>query len=862
MNLLTAAVLFLGVFSACQAPPGEVLIEIQPAHPTTVDDLEMVILSESVDPNGKDAVSYRVQWFQSGTVRKDLDGAAVEADQTAKGEYWRVYVTPTDGTLEGPPASAEVTVLNTVPVVESVEVEPEVPRSGEDVQAVAMGSDVDGDPVTFSFSWSVAGVGTVVEGDTLAAEDTARNQVWTLSATPLDGEGEGDQVALELVIGNTPPEITSVDLTPTEPGTLDTIIASLEATDADGDALTATCDWQVGGVGVFSENVTLPGSSSLEPALTSKGGVIDVVCMPNDGVQEGEAVVSAAVTVANSAPSITGVNIKPDGVFEATTATCTPEGWVDVDEDAAGYVYSWTVNGADPGETGETLTGAHFDKFQVLTCTATPDDGEDTGPSFTSAEVVVENSAPSITAVTLSNAAPQEADVVGALVTGGVDDDGDTISFAYEWYVNGSLVANDTTLDGTWFDRGDTIEVMVTPTDGEEQGLGVMSNTGAAVNTAPELLSLTLAPAELYTEDTVAANLSVSDPDPGDSFTNTYEWFVDGAPVGAGTSSDSLSGATAFDKNQSVHARVTPSDGLDSGSPMTSTPVTVLNSAPGAPVLSLSPAEPEPGVDDVICEAVSATDADADPLTYVFDWLVDGAGWQGTSGQAGSSATFYKENIEPGSTLACSGFATDDEGAIGPTSTESLMIPGGWELVYEERFDSGEGGWTSPICSGVGCPAWSGGQMALLRSWNQLLSPSLGGAASAGTWAIQFDASMTTWTELAIRADVTAACWSDCTTTVAYWDSGTLNVQAEGGAAAAASLDFATGLSGDAVTIRLEADGVAGTTCLYEVVGETYSELLCATGSGPPPSGVLLSFSSPNATSESGTFDNFAFYTK
>jgi len=157
MRLFPVSVVLLGVLASCQAPPGEVQIEIQPAEPTTVDALEVVILSDSVDPNGKDTVTYRMQWFQSGTVRSDLDGTGVPADQTGKGEVWKVFVTPTDGTLDGLPASAEVTVLNTVPVVESLAVEPDSPETVDDVQAVAIGSDADQDPVTFEFVWTVAG---------------------------------------------------------------------------------------------------------------------------------------------------------------------------------------------------------------------------------------------------------------------------------------------------------------------------------------------------------------------------------------------------------------------------------------------------------------------------------------------------------------------------------------------------------------------------------------------------------------------------------------------------------------------------------------------------------------------------------
>ncbi len=50
------------------------------------------------------------------------------------------------------------------------------------------------------------------------------------------------------------------------------------------------------------------------------------------------------------------------------------------------------------------------------------------------------------------------------------DADGDTVSLSYAWYVDGSASsATGSTLDGsTWFDKGESVYVVVTPNDGDE----------------------------------------------------------------------------------------------------------------------------------------------------------------------------------------------------------------------------------------------------------------------------------------------------------------------------------------------------------------------------------------------------------
>ena len=112
------------VLAACNRPPGDHVVAINPSEPTAADDLMAVTPTPASDPNG-DPVSYLFAW--------SVDGSAwgtdqvVPAAETSKGQTWQVEVTPTDGKKEGDPATASVVIGNTPPVVLAVSFDPEVP---------------------------------------------------------------------------------------------------------------------------------------------------------------------------------------------------------------------------------------------------------------------------------------------------------------------------------------------------------------------------------------------------------------------------------------------------------------------------------------------------------------------------------------------------------------------------------------------------------------------------------------------------------------------------------------------------------------------------------------------------------------
>ena len=134
---------------------------------------------------------------------------------------------------------------------------------------------------------------------------------------------------------------------------------------------------------------------------------------------------------------------------------------------------------------------------------------------------------------------------------------------------------------------------------------------------------MTLSPTTAYTNDLITANAVFSDSD-GQTVSGDFVWHVVDSATGLDTvvqtgSDNTLNGASFFDKDDAVYVVVTPNDGVDDGTSFTSLSITIANSAPSAPSVSISPDPAESGVDDLVCTVdVLSNDADGDTIALKF----------------------------------------------------------------------------------------------------------------------------------------------------------------------------------------------------------------------------------------------------
>ncbi len=201
---------------------------------------------------------------------------------------------------------------------------------------------------------------------------------------------------------------------------------------------------------------------------------------------------------------------------------------------------------------------------------------------------------------------------------------------------------------------------------GCEQASECQEDSGEPSNSAPEL-SLALSPAEPGTDDILRVEADASDPE-GDELVLSFVWTVDGEEVGA--DEDSLDGATWFDVGQLVSVTVTASDGEESTS-ATAGPVTVVNTAPGAPVISILPAAPGKGHDLWCVVDEDPEDPDGDELSYSLSWELGGVAWTGgTDSVILTDDTVLSDDTSTGDTWACTVTPHDGDEAGTPATVE------------------------------------------------------------------------------------------------------------------------------------------------------------------------------------------------
>ena len=631
-------------------PPSAPEVSITPRRPTTLDALSAQVVVDSSDPDG-DTVVYEYRWLRDGAIVDGLTYAEVPAELTERGELWEVVVTPNDGQTTGESARSELEIGNAHPTL-ALDLLPAGVFTTDDIVGVFETADPDGDMVTTTAQWTLAESATAVAGLTLPATATTRGEVWTLTVAATDGVDAADPVSALVTILNSPPTLDRVELGPTGA----TVAQLLEATagtlaDADGDVATLAWSWTVDGTPVDGAiEATLPAGTA------ARGQEVVATAVPNDGFDDGDAVASVALVIANSVPTLESVRIEPDALFEATVATCIGEGPTDADAgDEITLAYTWFVNDEVAANTA-TLDGSAFDRGDVVACTVTPNDGIEDGAPLDSEAVTVGNTPPELASVTIAPDPAYTDTTLTAVVDGARDGDGDEVTFGYEWFVNDAAVAVTETLAASWIAQGDVVYVVVTPNDDEAAGEPVASPPRTIANRRPTIDSVTLGPDGATVADAlVAGAVDVTDAD-ADTVTLAWSWAVDGEAV-EGADGPTLPAGSAT-RGQSVVATATPNDGIEDGLAVASAALIIANSPPAVASARIEP--------DALLEASEATcvaegldDADEDDVTVRYAWQVNGV-------PAADGPTLNGDDFSKADDVTCTATPNDgtDDGEI------------------------------------------------------------------------------------------------------------------------------------------------------------------------------------------------------
>lgn len=598
-------------------PPGVPTIVITPAEPTTSDPLVASIGTDAVDAEGDD-IAYEWTWYKDGE-EVTLSARTVDPSATFKGQVWEVVAVATDGEFSGQEARASVTILNSTPVVDDVEITPTAPTTEDDLELFPSGTDADGDTIVWHIEWTRDNILQPLYTDMtiVPAAATGSLEEWSAEVTPTDGTVEGEPRNIGVYIDNTTPRVGSLRVLPSAPTVDDAIgVTALDVVDPDQPGQTVNIEfvWYVDGVEALRESET-DGNSYLADAF-AKGNDVTVTATPNDGFASGNPLTSTPVTVANTPPELDLATLTPSSGTESTTFSCDTGSVTDPDYDRVSYDYAWYVDGALISASDQILTGSSFSRGDEIYCVITPDDGDDTGAPVTSDTATVSNTAPSISGVSITPASPTVASSLTASVTDADDDDGDSISYTYAWRVNGvSVGTSSSQLTRTYYERGDEVQVTVTPSDGTASGTARTSTSVEIQNALPSVSSATITPSSAYTDDNLAVSVSGWSDMDDDSAAYRYQWYKNSAAI-SGETSLTLDESNTV-RSDRIYCAVTPDDGYGVGTTRNTSIVTILNSAPGT-VADVSTGLTANECDTIEFDASGSTDQDGDTLTYTW----------------------------------------------------------------------------------------------------------------------------------------------------------------------------------------------------------------------------------------------------
>lgn len=216
-------------------PPVVISVAIQPAPLLLTDPLTVVIDANDPDLN---TISFRYRWLVNGKVIAGHTQESFPPELLRRGDQVVVEVTPFDGTIEGASfRSTPTSVVNTPPIISSVDIEFDHEVQGRRMMAKVNAIDPDHDSVSIKYRWRKNE--TVVkegEDNTLDVANVTAADVMHVDVTASDGNPDGSRtVSQRFVLSNSAPTIIS---SPSRSATGGGYEYLVKASDADGDPIT------------------------------------------------------------------------------------------------------------------------------------------------------------------------------------------------------------------------------------------------------------------------------------------------------------------------------------------------------------------------------------------------------------------------------------------------------------------------------------------------------------------------------------------------------------------------------------------------------------------------------------------------
>ncbi|MHA2334669.1 MAG: hypothetical protein ACXAEU_21760 [Candidatus Hodarchaeales archaeon] len=659
---------------------------------TTTDLVADWTFSDPVDSDSQD--NYTVRWYKNGELQVDLnDTVTIKAGNTTKGENWKFYLQVHDGDAWSITyISTTVSILNTAPEASNVDLTTS-PSTTDDLVADWIPSDVDGDDVvgsgTYLIRWYKGGVLQDILNDsiTVAASLTVKGEEWNYTLQVFDGSDHS--------IVYDSPTITILNSVPTASGltitsnTYNTTNLIADWVFADNDTADSQVSYEIHWYRDGVVQSQLENKTTVEATNTTKGENWYYTLRVHDGEAYSIYYNSTSVTIQNSEPTATGLNIENAGNIRTTDNLVANWTFNDLDLDNQdGYNISWYKNGILQGDLNDTITveAGNTTKGENWKFTLQVYDGTVWSTTYTSQIASILNSAPTISSLTFSSLDPKTDEDLSILYIFN-DDNGDSESGTQiRWYLNDVLqfnYNNSNTIDSGWIVKGDAWNATIRVSDSNNYS-DWLSITTVITNSAPDIVidsaKIYVPTGGLYTSSTLTAQWAEQDVD-GDSITAVnITWSY---RVGAGSYNEvpALANNTEVSpfytaKHQIWRFQIRIFDGTDwSITWYTSETEDILNSEPSVTNITLSGGLTT--TDDIIL-LYDFNDADGDTEITTIDWKIIHGGSVNT---VPGTTTLSASEFTAGDLVWAVITPDDGDGLFTGQTMDSSTLPGSDKLI-------------------------------------------------------------------------------------------------------------------------------------------------------------------------------------
>ncbi|MFX0120814.1 MAG: LamG-like jellyroll fold domain-containing protein [Candidatus Hodarchaeota archaeon] len=516
-------------------------IPLLPVHSNNT----LYLLYDFYDQENDSEAGTEIRWFRNGVLQGAYnDKIVVPNTALVKGDNWNATIRPKDGLDFGNTTSSDtITIQNTAPTASGITITLN-PTTIDDIEASWIPADYDGDnpndyfnfTILHWFKWN----GSVWElqsslsnSTTVGSGNTTKNDTWYYTVKIFDGEDYSIEYSSSnsTVVNSKPVVINPVfNVSSSVSSSLPFEITYIYS-DMDDDLENTgkrIIYWYING----TYNSTFTNFTIIDSIYTHEGDLWQYKICVHDGDEYSINYTSSLLGIGetiNTPPTVTSYNLTE----LPTTADNLIASYTYYDDDGHFQVdkeIHWFKNGILQPELDDltVVVSSLTSKHEIWNYTLRVYDGLNWSIQYNSSIVVILNSLPEASDLTLTSYPTTVDDLIISWDYTDNDNDPESPNYLINWYINGvynTTYDNYTSISSNFTNKGEKWNYTLRVFDGENYSIQYNSSTAIITNTLPTAINVSLNDNPL-TNDNLTVNYIYYDAD-GDPESSSWRirWY-------------------------------------------------------------------------------------------------------------------------------------------------------------------------------------------------------------------------------------------------------------------------------------------------------------------------------------------------